>query len=79
MTNFPKWQDVRDDIVAGAGGEQAVAGARHRNQAYIDGHRQYKHPEKQGRVTIPGKLSKELPPGTERSILRQAGLTWRAQ
>lgn len=42
-------------------------------------HRQYRHPEKQGRVTIPGKLSKELPPGTERSILRQAGLTWRAQ
>ena len=39
MTNFPKWQDVRDDIVAGAGGEQAVAGARHRNQAYIDGYR----------------------------------------
>ena len=39
MTNFPKWQDVRDDIVAGAGGEQAVTEARHRNQAYIDGHR----------------------------------------
>lgn len=42
-------------------------------------HRQYKHPEKPGRVTIPGKLSKELPPGTERSILRQAGLIGRAQ
>jgi predicted RNA binding protein YcfA (HicA-like mRNA interferase family) len=41
--------------------------------------RQYKHPEKPGRVTIPGKLSKELPPGTERSILRQAGLIGRAQ
>jgi DNA-binding XRE family transcriptional regulator len=39
MTNFPKWQDVRDGIVAGAGGEEAVTGARHRNQAYIDGHR----------------------------------------
>ena len=39
MTNFPKWQDIRDDIVAGPGGEQAVAEARHRNQAYIDGHR----------------------------------------
>lgn len=42
-------------------------------------HRQYKHREKPGRVTIPGKLSRELPPGTERSILRQAGLIRRAQ
>ena len=42
-------------------------------------HRQYKHPVKPGRVTVPGKLSRELPPGTERSILRQAGITRRAQ
>ena len=39
MTNFPAWKDVRDGIVAGAGGDEAVAEARHRNQAYIDGHR----------------------------------------
>ena len=39
MTEFPRWQDVRDGIVAGAGGEEAVAEARHRNQAYVDGHR----------------------------------------
>jgi DNA-binding XRE family transcriptional regulator len=39
MTNFPTWHDVREDIVAGAGGERAVTEARHRNQAYIDGHR----------------------------------------
>jgi DNA-binding XRE family transcriptional regulator len=39
VTSFPRWQDVRADIVAGAGGEEAVAEARHRNQAYIDGHR----------------------------------------
>ena len=39
MTNFPNWKDIRDEIVAGAGGEEAVAKARHRNQAYIDGHR----------------------------------------
>ena len=38
MTNFPKWQDVRDGIVAGVGGEEAVTEARRRNQAYIDGH-----------------------------------------
>jgi len=40
-------------------------------------HRQYKHPLKPGRVTIAGKPSAELPPGTERSILRQAGLNRR--
>jgi len=39
MTNFAAWQDVRDEVVTGAGGQKAVADARHRNQAYIDGHR----------------------------------------
>jgi len=39
MTNFPGWRDVRGDIVAGVGGEEPVAEARRRNQAYIDGHR----------------------------------------
>lgn len=39
MTDFPKWRDVRAAIVASAGGEQVVAEARERNQAYIDGHR----------------------------------------
>jgi predicted RNA binding protein YcfA (HicA-like mRNA interferase family) len=42
--------------------------------ATVGSHRQYKHPVKPGRVTIAGKLSAELPPGTERSIMRQAGL-----
>lgn len=37
-------------------------------------HRQFKHPTKPGRVTVPGKLSDDLPEGTRRSILRQAGL-----
>jgi len=37
-------------------------------------HRQFKHPSKKGRVTIAGKLSSELDPGTLLSILRQAGL-----
>ena len=37
-------------------------------------HRQYKHPTKRGKVTIPGKPSRELYPELERSILRQAGL-----
>ena len=37
-------------------------------------HRQYKHPRKRGVVTIAGKPSRDLPPGLERSILKQAGL-----
>ena len=39
MSSFPRWQDVRAGIVAGAGGEEAIAEARHRHQAHIDGHR----------------------------------------
>ncbi|ELR99727.1 putative periplasmic or secreted lipoprotein [Gloeocapsa sp. PCC 73106] len=37
-------------------------------------HRQYKHPSKSGKVTVPGKLSDELPLGTLNSILKQAQL-----
>lgn len=37
-------------------------------------HRQYKHSTKNGRVTIPGKPSDDLAPGTYNSILKQAGL-----
>jgi predicted RNA binding protein YcfA (HicA-like mRNA interferase family) len=37
-------------------------------------HRQYKHPEKPGRVTIAGHLNDDLAPGTLNSILKQAKL-----
>lgn len=37
-------------------------------------HRQFKHPGKAGRVTVPGKPSDDLAPGTLNSILKQAGL-----
>ena len=37
-------------------------------------HRQLKHPTKKGRVTVPGKPSDNLAPGTLNSILKQAGL-----
>ena len=37
-------------------------------------HRQYKHPTKPGRVTIAGKPSDDLAPGTRNSIMKQAGL-----
>ena len=35
-------------------------------------HRQYKHPTKSGLVTVPGKLSDDLAPGTSNNILKQA-------
>jgi predicted RNA binding protein YcfA (HicA-like mRNA interferase family) len=38
-------------------------------------HHQYKHPGKQGRVTVPHP-KKDLPVGTLRSIYRQAGWSW---
>jgi predicted RNA binding protein YcfA (HicA-like mRNA interferase family) len=37
-------------------------------------HRQYKHPTKKGTVTVAGKPSDDLQKGTQRSILKQAGL-----
>jgi predicted RNA binding protein YcfA (HicA-like mRNA interferase family) len=38
-------------------------------------HRQFVHPDRPGVVTIAGRLGTDLPVGTERAILRQAGLT----
>ena len=37
-------------------------------------HRQYRHPEKPGTVTIPGKPGDDLPPGTWDSIMKRSGL-----
>jgi predicted RNA binding protein YcfA (HicA-like mRNA interferase family) len=37
-------------------------------------HRQYKHPVKPGRITVAGKPSDDLAPGTLNSILKQAQL-----
>jgi predicted RNA binding protein YcfA (HicA-like mRNA interferase family) len=37
-------------------------------------HRQFKHAEKSGLVTVAGKPSLDVPPGTLKSILKQAGL-----
>ncbi len=37
-------------------------------------HRQFKHTSKPGRVTVPGKPSDDLAPGTLNSILKQARL-----
>ncbi|MBM3145625.1 MAG: type II toxin-antitoxin system HicA family toxin [Chloroflexi bacterium] len=38
-------------------------------------HHQFKHPDRQGRVTIPHP-KKDLPIGTVRSIYKQAGWPW---
>jgi predicted RNA binding protein YcfA (HicA-like mRNA interferase family) len=37
-------------------------------------HRQFKHATKPGRVTVAGKPSDDLAPGTLNSVLKQAGL-----
>jgi predicted RNA binding protein YcfA (HicA-like mRNA interferase family) len=37
-------------------------------------HRQFKHPEKLGRVTVAGHPSEEMDKGTLNNILKQAGL-----
>jgi len=36
-------------------------------------HRQFKHPLKKGRVTVSGKPSDNVAPGTTNSIFKQAG------
>ena len=37
-------------------------------------HRQYKHPRRPGRVTVAGRPSDDLAPGTLKSIARQSGV-----
>lgn len=37
-------------------------------------HRQFRHPDRPGTITIAGKPSAEMPPGTLSAILKQAGL-----
>jgi len=37
-------------------------------------HRQYKHPVKKGRVTVPGHAGDDVHPGTLKSVLSQAEL-----
>lgn len=40
-------------------------------------HRQFKHEEKPGRVTVPGKPGKDLAAGTLSSVWKQAGIARR--
>jgi len=41
-------------------------------------HRQFRHGQKPGTVTVAGALGIDVPPGTLRSILKQAGMRERA-
>lgn len=38
-------------------------------------HKHYHHPTKKGTVTVPGKPNDDIPKQTEKSILKQAGIT----
>jgi len=49
-----------------------AAGWVKRNQE--GSHRQFVHPNKPGKVTVAGHESDEMPPGTLKSILKQAGM-----
>ena len=42
----------------------------------VGSHMQFRHPTKPGTVTVPagGKMSRDVPPGTQNSVLKQAGL-----
>ncbi|MHB1930835.1 MAG: type II toxin-antitoxin system HicA family toxin [Acidimicrobiales bacterium] len=40
-------------------------------------HRQFRHPDLPGTVTVAGKMSAEVPPGTLASIWRQSGRSGR--
>ncbi|MDQ2886343.1 MAG: type II toxin-antitoxin system HicA family toxin [Chloroflexota bacterium] len=62
-----KVRDVIKLIEAGGWYQVAMKGS----------HRQYKHPTKPGRVTVAGHPSKEVPPRTLSSILKQSQLTGR--
>ncbi|HIM62743.1 MAG TPA: type II toxin-antitoxin system HicA family toxin [Dehalococcoidia bacterium] len=42
-------------------------------------HRQFKHTDKIGRVTVAGHPRDDIPPGTLNNIFRQAGLRQRRQ
>ncbi|WP_438718331.1 type II toxin-antitoxin system HicA family toxin [Enterococcus sp. AZ109] len=37
-------------------------------------HKHFLHPKKQGKVTVPEHRSKDIPIGTAKNILKQAGL-----
>jgi predicted RNA binding protein YcfA (HicA-like mRNA interferase family) len=51
-----------------------IEGDGWRHVATKGSHMHYKHATKPGRVTVVGKASDDMPPGTLISVLKQAGL-----
>jgi len=45
--------------------------------ARVGSHRQFKHAQRLGRVTVAGRPGDDMPTGTLRSVFRQAGLEWK--
>lgn len=60
----PKIRDILDQLHRDGWIQVATRGS----------HRQFKHPNKPGRVTVAGKAGDDVPVGTLNSILKQAGL-----
>lgn len=54
--------------------EREILAIGWRLEAQRGSHRQYSHPSKPGKVTIPFHKGKDLPKGTVNSIRKQAGL-----
>ena len=54
--------------------EREILAAGWRFDSQKGSHRQYVHPSKVGKVTIPFHKGKDLPKGTVNSIRKQAGL-----
>ncbi len=54
--------------------EREALGAIWRFECQKGSHRQYSHPAKPGKVTIPFHKGKDLPKGSIHSIRKQAGL-----
>jgi predicted RNA binding protein YcfA (HicA-like mRNA interferase family) len=46
-------------------------------KSYVGSHRQFVHPAKRGNVTVAGQPADDVPPGTLKNMLSQAG--WRKQ
>ncbi|HEX8714137.1 MAG TPA: type II toxin-antitoxin system HicA family toxin [Solirubrobacteraceae bacterium] len=67
----PSRRTRRDE---GPSGNQADRMGRLRQVGQRGSHRQFKHPTKRGKVTVPGHPNDDLGPEMRANILRQAGL-----
>jgi predicted RNA binding protein YcfA (HicA-like mRNA interferase family) len=68
MPRMPRVTGAEVAVALRRAGWQPVAGAK-------GGHRQFKHPQRPGRVTVPVHAGEILPLPTLNGILKQAGMT----